>query len=153
MKMANLQPNRIKLKINVKPGWRSGTKITFQREGDHRPGVEPADMVFILREKPHPFLKREKDNLVYTANITLKHALCGVKLSIPTLDGEQICEQLLQPISPDSVHVIAGKGMPNSKTMKRGDLLVKFNIQFPASLEKNQKEFIKSAFQDVSAWK
>lgn len=47
----------------------------------------PADIVFILKEKPHPFFKREKDNLIYSADITLKQALCGVKLSIPTLDG------------------------------------------------------------------
>ena len=28
------QNNRQVLTINVKPGWKSGTKITFQREGD-----------------------------------------------------------------------------------------------------------------------
>jgi DnaJ-class molecular chaperone len=45
-------------------------------------------MIFILREKPHAFFKREKDNLVYIADITLKQALCGVKLFIPTFDGK-----------------------------------------------------------------
>lgn len=43
------------LEINVKPGWKSGTKITFEKEGDEMdPSVEPADLVFILEEKPHP---------------------------------------------------------------------------------------------------
>jgi len=141
------------LEIQIKPGWKAGTKITFQKEGDIRPNVEPADMVFVLQEKPHPFFKREKDNIIYIANITLKHALCGIKISIPTLDGEQTLVQILEPISPDRVHVIPGKGMPNSKTNQKGDLIVRFNVQFPTSLEKNQKDFIKSAFQDVTSWK
>jgi DnaJ family protein B protein 4 len=140
------------LEIPVKAGWKAGTKITFQKEGDVRPNVIPADIVFILKEKPHSYFKREKDNLVYSAYITLKQALCGVKLSIPTLDGQQISIQINEPISPDRVHVISGKGLPNSKTGLHGDILVKFNIQFPTTLEKNQKEFIKSAFQDVKSW-
>lgn len=36
------------LTIQVKPGWRSGTKITFPQEGDQRPGVEPADVGTLL---------------------------------------------------------------------------------------------------------
>jgi DnaJ family protein B protein 4 len=140
------------LEINVRPGWRAGTKITFPREGDERPNTEAADLVFVLKEKPHDFFTREKDNLVYSADITLKQALCGIKISLPTLDGDNVLVQLNDPISPDKVHVIPGRGMPNSKTLIRGDLIVKFKIQFPAALEKNQKEYIKSALQDVT-WK
>ena len=36
------------LTINVKPGWKSGTKITFQREGDQAPNKIAADIVFII---------------------------------------------------------------------------------------------------------
>lgn len=35
-------------------GWKNGTKITYEREGDELPGVIPADIVFILNTKPHP---------------------------------------------------------------------------------------------------
>lgn len=60
------------LTINVKPGWKSGTKITFQREGDQAPNKIPADIVFIIRDKPHPLFKREGSDLKYVAKITLK---------------------------------------------------------------------------------
>lgn len=60
------------LTINVKPGWKSGTKITFQREGDQAPNKIPADIVFILKDKPHPHFKREGADLKYTAKVTLK---------------------------------------------------------------------------------
>ena len=41
------------LNIQVKPGWKRGTKITFPKEGDEAPGVTPADVVFVLVEKGH----------------------------------------------------------------------------------------------------
>lgn len=60
------------LTINVKPGWKSGTKITFQREGDQAPNKIPADIIFIIRDKPHPLFRREGSDLKYTCKITLK---------------------------------------------------------------------------------
>jgi DnaJ-class molecular chaperone len=60
------------LTINVKPGWKSGTKITFQKEGDQGTHKIPADIVFIIRDKPHPNFKREGSDLRYTAKISLK---------------------------------------------------------------------------------
>merc|ERR1712110_1033877 len=60
------------LTINVKPGWKSGTKITFQREGDQAPNKIPADIVFIIRDKPHPNFKREGSDLKYACQISLK---------------------------------------------------------------------------------
>ena len=63
------------LTINVKPGWKSGTKITFQREGDQAPNKIPADIVFIIRDKPHQHFKREGPDLRHTCKITLKEVI------------------------------------------------------------------------------
>lgn len=61
--------------ISVKPGWKSGTKVTFQKEGDQTKGKIPADIVFIIRDKPHPLFKREGSDLRYTARLTLKQVM------------------------------------------------------------------------------
>jgi len=60
------------LTINVKPGWKAGTKITFQREGDQSPNKIAADIVFIIRDKAHAFLKRDGCDLRYTAKLSLR---------------------------------------------------------------------------------
>ncbi|ROT68952.1 putative dnaJ-like subfamily B member 4-like [Penaeus vannamei] len=62
------------LTIEVKPGWKEGTKIIFEKEGDQSPGKIPADIIFIIRDKPHPLFKRDGANLVYTAKIPLRDA-------------------------------------------------------------------------------
>ena len=60
------------LTINVKPGWKAGTKITFQREGDQTPNKIPADIVFIIRDRPHAHFKRDGCDLRYTAKVSLR---------------------------------------------------------------------------------
>merc|ERR1719150_3083269 len=132
------------LTINVKPGWKSGTKITFQREGDQAPNKIPADIVFIIRDKPHLHFRREGPDLKYTCRISLKEALCGVLVDIPTLSGDKIPLNLAnEVIRPTTVKRIPGYGLPLSKEpSKKGDILVTFDIQFPEKLSQNTKDLL-----------
>ena len=75
------------LTITVKKGWREGTRITFPKEGDQGPNNVPADIVFIVRDKPHPRFKRDCNDLVFTARVLLGKALTGCSVEVPTLDG------------------------------------------------------------------
>jgi len=132
------------LTINVKPGWKAGTKITFQREGDQSPGKIPADIVFIIRDKPHPVFKRDGTDIKYAAKITLKEALCGTVIEVPTLGGERIPLNLTgEVIKPTTVKKIQGQGLPLPRdSQSRGDLLVNFDIKFPDTLTKSSREIL-----------
>jgi len=134
------------LTIEVKPGWKEGTKITFEKEGDEIPGQEPADIIFVLKEKPHPLFKRDGQDLHYTANITLKQALTNPVLEIPTLDGRKLRITVNEVVTPTTKQVIKGEGMPITKTPgQRGNIIISFNIQFPPSLSPQQKEALSRA--------
>ncbi|XP_017063128.1 dnaJ protein homolog 1 isoform X2 [Drosophila eugracilis] len=130
------------LQISIKPGWKSGTKVTFQKEGDQAPGKIPADIVFIIRDKPHTMFKREGSDLRYTARLTLKQALCGVVFQVPTMSGDKLRISTMQEIiKPSTVKRIQDYGLPFPKdTTRKGDLLVAFDIQFPEKLTAAQKE-------------
>lgn len=129
------------LTINVKPGWKSGTKITFQREGDQAPNKIPADIVFIIRDKPHPHFKRDGSDLRHVCRVTLREALCGVLVDIPTLTNEKIPINLSEIVKPSTVKRIPGYGLPLPKEpTKRGDILVSFDIQFPDKLSQKTKD-------------
>lgn len=132
------------LNITVKPGWKAGTKITFQREGDQLPGKIPADIIFIIRDKPHALFKREASDLRYSAKITLRESLCGTLLQVPTLSGEHISlNSIGEIIKPNTVKRISGKGLPFPKEpSRRGDLLVAFDIKFPEVLTQSAKDIL-----------
>lgn len=132
------------LSINIKPGWKSGTKITFPKEGDQSPGRVPADIVFIIKDKPHPKFKREAADIRYVVKISLKDALCGTSIQVPTLDKKTVPLTITDVIKPGTTRRITGQGLPLPKTPnRRGDLLVEFDIRFPDRLEEGQKELLR----------
>jgi DnaJ-class molecular chaperone len=123
------------LEICVKPGWREGTKITFDNKGDVHPGREPAAMIFIVKQKPHAVFIREDNNLVTTLDLSLPEITSGFSKEIIGLDGEKILIEVKKKGIKESnqIHVIKEKGMPirkEGKVVGRGDVLVKFNIKF-----------------------
>ncbi|XP_066587755.1 dnaJ protein homolog 1 [Prorops nasuta] len=132
------------LTINVKPGWKAGTKITFQKEGDQARGKVPADIVFIIRDKPHKDFRREGSDIRYACKLSLKQALCGAVIEIPTLTGEKITLNLSREIvKPATVKRIQGHGLPYPKEPSRkGDLLVSFDIKFPEILSQSAKDIL-----------
>lgn len=90
------------LSITIKPGWKSGTKITFPKEGDQLPNRVPADIAFVVKDKPHPKFKREGADIRYVHRLSLKQALCGASVDVPTLDGTTKRLQIDTVIKPHS---------------------------------------------------
>ena len=128
------------LSIDIKRGWKPGTKITYPREGDHAIGRTPADVVFVIQEKPHSHFTRVGNDLHYTADLSLNHALCGGTVEVPTIEGGIVPLPLTEVVGPETSRSIPGHGMPFSKQPEmRGDLIVKFNIHFPRQLSSQTK--------------
>jgi DnaJ family protein B protein 13 len=133
-------PEKRTLTVEVQPGWREGTKITFQGEGDEGKGLETGDVVFVLKELPHPRFRRSKDNLLYTADITLRESLTGTTVEIRTLDNRSIPIPITNIVSPSFTQVVKGEGMPMMRNpSQRGDLIIDFRVTFPSELSEVQK--------------
>jgi len=133
------------LTIDVKPGWKSGTKITFDNTGDEVSPGQFQSITFELEEKPHGRFKRNGDDLTAQMDISLAEALTGFTKYILTLDSRKIPITVNEILTPTSNSKrITREGMPNSKTLQNGDLVIKFNIQFPSHLSPDQKQQLKS---------
>lgn len=132
------------LKIDITPGWKKGTKITFPEKGNHEPGVTPADLIFVIDEKPHSVYKRDGNDLIVDKKVSLLEALTGLTLSLTTLDGRNLTIPVLDIVKPGHEIVIPNEGMPISKEVsKRGDLRINFEICFPSRLTSEQKTDLK----------
>ncbi|KAG8635398.1 hypothetical protein MANES_16G032100v8 [Manihot esculenta] len=132
------------LTIDIKPGWKKGTKITFPEKGNEQPNVIPADLVFIIDEKPHSIFTREGNDLITIKKISLAEALTGYTVHLTTLDGRSLTIPINNVIHPDYEEVVPKEGMPIPKDpSKRGNLRIKFNIKFPTRLTAEQKSGIK----------
>uniref|UniRef100_A0A7N0SV94 J domain-containing protein n=1 Tax=Kalanchoe fedtschenkoi TaxID=63787 RepID=A0A7N0SV94_KALFE len=129
------------LKISIKPGWKKGTKVTFDGKGDEKPGTLPADIVFLIDEKKHPLFERDGDDLEIGVEVPLLKALTGCLLQVPLLgETEKMTVYIDDIIYPGYEKVIKGQGMPKSKHQGvRGDLKIKFLVEFPTELEDEQR--------------
>ncbi|KAJ3100285.1 hypothetical protein HDU97_002376 [Phlyctochytrium planicorne] len=142
-------PTEKVLEVNIKPGWKAGTKITYPGEGDEIPGSngKAQDIEFVIEEKPHSRFKRDGDNLRLEVEIGLVEALTGFVRRVETLDGRALEVKGgsgNSVIKPGEEMVIRGEGMPISKIPgKKGDLVVTFKVRFPASLSEVQKANVK----------
>ncbi|KAK6160040.1 hypothetical protein DH2020_003421 [Rehmannia glutinosa] len=128
------------LAIQIKPGWKKGTKITFPEKGNHEPGAAPGDLIFVVDEKSHPIFKRDGNDLIVHQKISLLDALTGKTFNITTLDGRDIPLTVSDIIKPGHEMVIENEGMPLSKEPgKNGNLRIKFDVKFPSRLTAEQK--------------
>ncbi|KAF1893173.1 hypothetical protein Lal_00001611 [Lupinus albus] len=92
------------LTINVQPGWKKGTKITFKGKGNERLG----------------------DGLELGVEIPFVKALTGCTISVPLLSGDRISLTVDEIMYPGYEKIITGQGMSISKEAGlRGNLIKK----------------------------
>ena len=96
------------LKINIKPGWKKGTKILFANEGDCMYGQLPSDVIFFIEELRHVSFKRDGNNLIYTHQISLLDSLLGGSIAMKTLDSRDISIACPEIVSPTYQKLIPG---------------------------------------------
>ncbi|CAF4957978.1 unnamed protein product [Rotaria sp. Silwood1] len=128
-----------------------GTKITFENEGDEGDrNTIAGDIVFIIRDKPHPIFERSNSDIIYRVKLTLKQALLGTLIIIPFLDSTKLPYQLhtyQEILTSQTEKRFPNEGLPYPKNpTKRGDLIVKFDILFPKFLNTEQRSLVDSCF-------
>lgn len=134
--------------IEVKPGYKAGTKVTYDGDGGYIQGYDHnADLIFIMEEKPHPQFTREGADLKHKALVSLRDALLGTRIQVPKLGGGTIPIDLPALTQSGKRLRVSGEGLPDRKRAgQRGDLYVEVQVQMPSSLSDKQKELIKQAF-------
>ncbi|KAL8690901.1 MAG: hypothetical protein Q9218_003753 [Villophora microphyllina] len=131
------------LDMDIKPGYKAGTKIKFKGVGDQEEGGTQ-DLHFVVEEKPHPTFTREENNLRMYVELDLKEALTGWTRTIPTIDGKKFTLSKGGPTGPGYTETYPHQGMPNSKKpTERGDMIVEVKVKFPTSLTLVQKTHLK----------
>nr|CAB3480804.1 unnamed protein product [Digitaria exilis] len=142
------------LSIEVKPGWKKGTKITFPGKGNQQWNQVPADLVFVVDEKPHPVYRRDGNDLVADVRVTLAEALGGTVVVLAALDGRELAVDVgggsgedvedAPVVCPGYEVVVPMEGMPIARERgRRGSLRIRFDVAFPERLTRRQRAQIK----------
>ena len=137
--------------VEVFPGYDKSTIVTFKGMGNEAPGEKTSDLLVQIKEKKNECFKRVNVNdLIYIKRLTLAQALNSEPVKITTLDNRKLAVTMDEIISPQTVKIVKGEGMPiYTKEIsvkdfrgKKGDLYIKFDIQFPEYIDPMKKEEI-----------
>lgn len=132
--------------IDVKPGWKKGTKITFPDKGNQQPNQLPADLVFVIDEKPHDLYTRDGNDLIVRQTVSLSEAIGGTTVNLTTLDGRNLSIPVTDIVSPGYELVVPKEGMPIAKEPRnKGDLKIRFDVKFPTRLTSEQQVGLRRA--------
>ena len=131
-----LKPQRITLAdgktidLKLPQGLEDGTKIRLGGKGHDGPGGR-GDAIVTIEIAPHRFFRREGTNIRLDLPVTLKEAVLGAKVKVPTPEGP-VMLTIPKGSSSGKVLRLKGRGF-TAKDGKRGDQLVNIEIEIPAS--------------------
>ena len=132
---ATLAPQRVTLAdgktidLKLPKGVEDGTKIRLAGKGQPGPGGK-GDAFVTIAIQPHPFFTREGNHIRLRLPVTLKEAVLGAKVKVPTPDGP-VMVTIPKGSSSGRVLRLKGRGF-TGKTGTRGDELVTLEIALPS---------------------
>nr|XP_019046093.1 chaperone regulator [Kwoniella bestiolae CBS 10118]OCF25023.1 chaperone regulator [Kwoniella bestiolae CBS 10118] len=127
-----------RIEFMIDPGTEDGERIALRGEGDEEPEVPAGDIIFLIRHLPHPSFKPQphtQGGLSILISIRLSESLLGFsRILFIHLDGRGIqieSKKGERIIKPGSIYTIKGEGMPIRGTGRKGDMYVRFDVEFP----------------------
>lgn len=123
------------LDIKIPPGIRNGAIIRLAGQGSPGAGGgPPGDLLVTVHSAPHPWFRRDGDNLLIDVPITVSEAVLGAKIDVPTLNDGEVTVTIPPGTSSGAKLRLKEKGIPNSKLGKRGDQFVITKIIAPKEI-------------------
>ena len=132
----------VTIQVNIPAGVDNDSIIPLRGQGE--PGVNgglAGDLYIVIRVKPHKVFKRKGSDLQLEIPISFDQAALGAEIVVPTLE-EKIKYKVPAGTQPGTRFRIKGKGVPNVRNGRKGDLYIKVNLEVPTKLNSEQKKAV-----------
>ena len=121
------------VKVKIPAGITEGATLRLRGEGE-----QGGDALIKINIASHPIFKRVGNDVEMILPLTLKEAVLGAKVTIPTLTGK-VALTIPPNTSSDKVLRLKGKGVPS-----KGDQLVRVQILLPDKPDEALEDFIRT---------
>jgi DnaJ-class molecular chaperone len=136
------------LDITLKPGTEDGQTLRLKGQGQAARGkarrnkAQAGDALIRVQVSPHRFFVRHGRDIHLELPITLKEAVLGASVPVPTIHGKVA---LKVPAGANSGQTLRlrGKGVPAGAGKPAGDQLVKLTLVLPEKPDTALKGFVK----------
>ncbi len=139
----DLYANSQRLTAQVPAGIEDGKTIRLSGQG--QPGINGGpngDVLVTVRVEPHPYFRREGNQLLLDVPVSVMEAILGAKIDVPTLSDGMVTLTLPPGTSSGAKLRLKGKGLPDLKTKVIGDQFVVIKIVSPKDLDDRAKQLL-----------
>jgi DnaJ-class molecular chaperone len=124
-------PDGREIEVKIPPGVKEGQQIRLKGQGGQGLNGGPAgDMMIGVSVAPHPYFIRDGRDLRMDLPVTLKEAVLGGKVPVPTLTGT-VALTVPANSNTGSTLRLKGKGIPAHGGEAAGDLYVRLTVTLP----------------------
>ena len=117
--------------VKIPPGVEESQTLRLQGQGPGR-----SDLHLKIHIEPHAWFKREGNDVVVVAPITIAEAVLGAKIDVPTLTGSKLTVKVPAGASSGARLRLRGKGI------KGGDEFVELKIVTPPKIDDKSRKLI-----------
>lgn len=137
------------LTVKIPAGVDTGDLLPVRNEGEPGTNGGPyGDLYIEFKVKKHDVFDRNGINTSCNVPITFAQAALGGEIEVPTIYGKEKYT-LKEGTQPGDSIILRSKGIPNkSNPNMKGDHTVKFVLEVPTGLSREQKQLIKQ-FNDT----
>lgn len=126
---------KVTLNVKVPAGIDNGMQLCLRGEGESGASGGPrGDLYVDVHVRPHSVFKREGVHLLCQVPVSYTQAALGSKIEIPLLEGKTNVE-LSPGTQPGEVIRLRGKGMPDPRGGRTGDLHLEIQLVVPKKLD------------------
>jgi len=128
--------------VDIPAGVEEGMQLSVSGKGNMgaRGGIA-GDLIVVIEEEPHSFLKRDGNNLYYDLYIHFSDAALGSTAEIPTIGGKAKIK-VEEGTQSGKLLRLREKGLPSINGYGKGDLLVNINVWTPQKLSKEERKIL-----------
>ncbi|MBI5887220.1 MAG: DnaJ domain-containing protein [Deltaproteobacteria bacterium] len=128
--------------VKIPPGVESGARVRVAGKGDEGiDGGPNGDLYIITVVKPHPYFKRVENDVYLDCPVTIKEAVLGGEVKVPTIYGFSTIK-IPQGTQSGQKMRLKGKGILSPFSGLKGDEYVIVNIATPKKTDQRAKELI-----------
>jgi molecular chaperone DnaJ len=137
------QKTKRHLTVNIPQGMHDEQVLRIRGEGEPGKRGHCGDLHCIVRVKAHPFLFRQGNDLIMNLPISFTQAAMGDTIEIPTLGQNKVNLEIKPGTQPGDALRLRSQGLPDLRTKRLGDMIVRLIVEIPKKLSEQQKDLLR----------
>ncbi len=128
-----------RIEVSIPIGARDGQRLRIAGEGAVRPDGSRGDLFLRVRTVLPKGVERNGEDVRADLEIGLSEAMLGAEISVPGLLGKELRMRVPPETRNGTVLRLREQGLPNLRSKRRGDLLIRVKVRLPRNLNEREQ--------------